>query len=244
MKWLKKNWLKILIAIVVIWAVTSGISGVVDIVNLIKDNKQYKENIGIKDEEISKLKNSNRISENIIKDLMSSRENEKDAVREEIKKMEKNQKKELARIGKERDEWKKKVKDLPASVVVIKIRKILNTDEIWERPDGILFSLEASKDCLAILGDFSLVEKRDRWKADYFTAMEKVSDLNKLLTVDEEIFYYFNDISLTKDEIDGLRIDKFNLSNSQKRKNYWKGLKLGVPVGAILGLLIGLALGK
>ncbi len=136
MKWLKKNWLKIIVVIAVAWIVIDYLDGRLT-------EKQYKENIENLDTDILRLERKNEVGEVVIKDLMTARAKDKADSDKEIADLKSNQKRELTRIVAESDKWKAKVKEMPPSVVVIEIRTILKTDEVWERPDGILFSLVA-----------------------------------------------------------------------------------------------------
>ena len=237
MKWLKKNWGWILVTIIMIW-------GFFSVLDMAKNNKQYKEEIENLDIDIQRLESVNEIKEGIIADLRIVRTEENAAADKKIAEMKENQKRELARIGSERDEWKAKVKDMPPSVVVVEIRAILKTDEVWERPDGILFSLVAAKDCLAILGDFSLVEERDRWKDDYFKAMDVIKEKDNIIAIDEFIFDYFDDICFTKDGIIGKEREKFRLSEKRNRQSWWRGIKAGAPIGGAVVALFWLILGR
>ena len=237
MKWLAKNWLKIIIVI--------GIGLIVihyfDVRIL---NKLYKKKIEILDVGIKKKERKIEAIEGINSDLMDERKKAKAASDKKIRKMKDNQKKALARISAESDKWKARVKEMPASTVVIKIRTILKTDEVWERPDGILFSLVAARDCLAVLGDFSLVKERDQWKDDYHKAMDRIKEKDDIIATDEFIFYNFDAICFTKDGIIEREREKFSLSENQNKASWWRGVKQGGLVLGIIGFIGGLVLGK
>ena len=237
MKWLTRNLPLILVCIMMAGIFYIGIDALIA-------NKQYRQDIedrnikiAIEERKVGKLKEVNN-------DLMDERENAKITSDKKIAEMKDNQKKELARIESRLNKWKAKVKEMPASTVVIKIRTILKTEEVWLRPDGVLFSLTAAKDCLAILGDFSIAEERDQWRDDYFKAMNRIGDLKKIITGDEFIFLNFDAICFTKDKIIGEEREKFSLSEKRNIQSYWKGIKQGGLALGIIGFIGGLVLGK
>jgi len=241
MEWLKRNWLWILI-IIATWGV---ISGVISVNALIKDNRQYKADIESLNNNIKREEQKVEAKEDKIAELRASREHDKTLAGERVRKMEENQKRELAKISAERDEWMAKVKVMPPSELVLEIKVILKTDEIWGRPDGVLFSLTAAKDCLAILGDFSIAEdERDQWKADYFKAMDVIKDKDGIIAGDELIFTCFDAIIFTKDKIIGKERERFRLSERRNVASYWRGIKQGAPVGGGIVLLLWLVFGK
>ncbi len=237
MKWLKNNWFGIIIIISVALLILAVWGGRLE-------EKQYKKKIEMKNENIRKLENSNRADQQIIKGLEGEIKRIEVVVEEKDKARAKNEK-DIVRIKRDRDKWKEKVNSLPASVVVIETRIILETYEIWEKPDGILFSLTAAKDNLAILGDFSLVEEdRDKWKDNYNIAKSEIGDLKGIVVKKDGIITKKDGQLSKKDGIIEEWKGKFNLSNSQKRKSYWKGAKAGGIVVGIISFLFGLAIGK
>lgn len=237
MKFLKENWLKIIIVLVIAWLIIAYLDG------KIKD-KQYRKNIEDKNIEIAKGEKKVKVIMGMNDDLRDERKKAKAASDKKIAKMKENQRKELARIGLELDGWKARVKEMPASTVVIKIRTILKTDEVWERPDGILFSLIAARECLAVLGDFSLVKERDQWKADYNEAMSIIKEKDDIIATDEFIFYNFDAICFTKDGIIEKEREKFSLSEGRNRASWWRGVKSGGLVLGIIGFIGGFVLGR
>ena len=237
MIWLKKNWLNVTLIIVVALFIISYL-------DLGLANKQYKAKIATLDIDIQHLRANNKTIRGINNDLRIVRAEDKAAAEKKIADMEENQKRELARIGTERDKWKAKVKVMPPSELMLEIKVVLKTDEVWERPDGILFSLVAAKDCLAILGDFSIAEERDRWKDDYFKAMESIKEKDNIIATDEFIFHNFDAICFTKDEIIDKEREQFALSEKRNVASYIKGLKHGAPIGGAVIALLWLVLGR
>ncbi len=236
-----KYGLKILFIILAIWCILFGISSVVGLIN---NNKQYEARIESLDKVISQKESFIKAEQEIIKGLEGEIKRIEVVVEEKDKARAKGEK-ENARIKRDRDKWKEKVENLPASVVVIETRIILETKEVWEKPDGILFSLTAAKDNLAILGDFSLVEEdRDKWKDNYNIAKSEIGNL-KVIIVKERKAKVAKDRQIFS--LKGINVkweEKFNLSESQKRKRWWKGIKTGVIAGSLVGLLFGFVLGK
>lgn len=249
MKPITKGWVKIIFNICIIGLMVYSI---IFVITTVKANKQYKAKIAVLDADIRKEEGKVKAKEDQVLELKEGREKDKAAAAEKIRKMEENQKRELSKIKIERDEWKEKVKELPASEVVVETRIILIqrakenvTIEIWERPGGILFSLDTAKTNLAVLGDFSLVEEeRDRWKDDYFKAMSVIEDKDNTLALDEEIFIGLDDINFNLEGIIKKKDEKFSLSEKRFKARWWKGFKQGVPIGGGVVLLIWLILGK
>lgn len=237
MKWLKKNWLKIIIIISIAWLIISYLDGRLS-------EKQYKQDIENLDYEISRKERANEVKDEIIAGLEGEIERKEVVIAEKDKARAEGER-ENARIALDRDKWKAKVKDLPASIVVVETRVILETDEVWERPEGILFSLSAAKTNLAILGDFSLVEEdRDKWRDNYGIAVSEIADLKGVI-VDVK------NVSLTKDgkilDLNGIITDwtgKFNRSEKRNVQSWWRGAKLGAPIGGGIVLLLWLVFGK
>lgn len=238
MKFLRKNWLKIILIAVIVWTACF-----VYLDSKIAE-KQYKENIENLDIDVQRLRSVNKSIRSVNDALRKARAKEKAAADKKIAELEENQKRELVRIGTERDEWKAKVKDMPPSVIVVEIRTILKTDEIWERPDGILFSLVAAKDCLAILGDFSIAEERDQWREDYFKVMGVIKDKDNIIAISDEIIIGIDDINFNLEKIIEKKDEKFKLSEGRNRQMYWKGARTGGIAGGILGFVLGLILNK
>lgn len=246
MKWLKENWLKVIKILVAICVI--GI--LIHAVNVIKENKRYEGKIEVKDKRISQLEGEDQVSREIVKGLEGEIKIIEIATEKKDKKMRKKDR-EIVQIRKDRDKWRKKVMTLPASDVVIESRAILKAleciyyDEIWERPDGILFSLSVAREGLAIFGDFSLaIKERDGFRDNYNTALGKIDDLNKVVKKEREAKAEKDRQLLGKDKTIKEWKGKFDLSENQKKKSWWKGVKTGVPVGAFITLLVWLALGK
>lgn len=246
--WLKKNWLRSLIFVSISWLV-----GTIALEYIKHNNsKQYKEKIAVLDTDIQQLRAENHVIGGINDDLRMARAEDKAAADQKIAEMKENQKKELARIGKERDEERVRVENLPAPEVVVETKIILIQRarenvviELWERPGGILFSLDTAKTNLAILVDFSFVEKkRDQWKADYFKAMEAIKKKNEIIATDEEIFIGLDDINFNLEGIIEKKDEEFNLSEKRNVQMYWKGVKTGGLVLGIIGFIGGFVLGK
>ncbi len=245
MKWLAKNWIKISIVIGII-LIAIGVIG------LMKDNERYKRDIENLDIDIQRLEVVNDVKEGIIVDLRTKRAEDKVAAGKEIADIKENQKRELARIGREREEERVRVENLPASEVVVETKIILIQRakenvaiEIWERPEGILFSLDTAKTNLAILVDFSLVEEeRDQWKDDYNKAMDVIKKKDKIIAGDDFIFFCFEAVTFNLKEISKKKDEKFNKSEKRNVQSWWRGAKTGGLIFGIIGFIGGFVLGR
>ncbi len=248
MKWLARNLLNILAVLCTMLLLVI----ILNVIKSIKDEKQYKRDIENLEIDVKRLRTANKSIGDIVKDLRTTRAEENAAANEKIAEMEENQKKELARIDKEHDEERARVENLPASEVVVETKVILIQKakenvaiEIWERPGGILFSLDTAKTNLAALNDFSFVEKkRDQWKEDYFKAMDVIKDKDHTLALDEEIFIGLDDINFNLEGIIEKKDEKFDLSEKCNVQMYRKGIKHGAPIGGGIVLLLWLVFGR
>ena len=154
---------------------------------------------------------------------------------------------EIEVIRKERDSWKGKVEEMTPSEVVIRTRGILNCENIFERPDGALFTFACAKVNLRALrsGEFSFANEEVKKLNEKITDMV-AKDLEKdAKIVDLEDIILEKDSQLADER--GTSADwkdKFNLCEGEKKKARKKGRKEGSIIGGIIGGLIGFFLGK
>ena len=237
--WLKENWLLIGLALLLALYMAIGIDGCVSKFNYKKQIRQLNKSISEKEKRI-------KGREAVIGELRKgiSERDESIAKRDGLIR-EKDE--EIVSIRKERDSWKGKVEEMTPSEVVVNTRNVLNCANIFERPDGVLFTLACARVNLDALrsGEFSFAQEEVK------KLEEKIADMTaKDLLKDAQILD-LEKINLKKDKIiadeRGAKEnwkDKFTLCESEKKKARKKGRKEGSVVGFIIGLVGGILLGR
>jgi len=238
-KWIKKNWPIVAIWFVCIFLIYATMESCIDTLN-------YKSQIRKLNKSISEKEKSIEDSEVAIGKLREgiSERDESIAKRDGLIREKDG---EIAVIRKERDSWKGKVEEMTPSEIVVNTRKVLNCANIFERPDGVLFTLACARVNLDALrsGEFSFANE------EVNKLNEKIADMTaKDLDKDANIVD-LEDIILEKDDqiADERGIstdwkDKFTLCEGEKKKARKKGRKEGTIIGGIIGGLIGFFLGK
>lgn len=136
--------------------------------------------------------------------------------------------------------WKNKAKQADPEKLIVDVREILNTDEIWQVPEGILFSIEAFRQVSLKLYDWKdFTEQREPaylkglelYKTKVFILTDNVGDLKEVILKWSEKFDVqesFND----------------NLMKYLKRQNklsWWNSVKkvgTGIAIGAVTAFVI------
>ena len=228
---LKKHWLKIIIGIVIPVLLYGGIDG---LISKYAHKKQIKE----LDKSIATLEQRVKDSEKR-EDAWREKSGEYwDLAMEKEAKLRKKDKEMRVKVAEKR-ELKKKIKEMPASIVVVQTIAILNCDEITEQQQGIVFSLSCAKTNLETLVDsFSLKYQVEDWTEKFNLSQGEVSDLKNVIIGKD------GEIKEVKDQLKGENeiikdwTAKFNLSVGREKSNWWKGVKTGTVVGAALVVLI------
>lgn len=237
--WIKKNWIPITgVFIVLVFAIvgTDAILGVLS----------YRSQIRKLDKSIAEKEKDIRESEAEVEDLWQTIAERDDAIAERDKNL-REKDAEIRTVREERDSWKGKVKKMTPSEIVIETRGILNCANIFERPDGVLFTLACARINLRALrtGEFSLAmpdirkleEKVALQNTNIFDLKGEVGDLKGIILEKDSIIADERGIS------DDWK-DKFDLSEKRGKKARAKGRKEGSVFGAIIGGIIGFLLGK
>jgi len=237
--WLKKNWPIVAIWFVFIFLVYANMESCIDTLNSKSQIRQLNKSISEKEKSIED-------SEVIIGKLREeiSERDESIAKRDGLIREKDG---EIAVIRKEKDVWKGKVEEMTPSEVVIETRKVLNVKNIFERVDGILFSLECARINLRALrtGEFSLAmedikklkEKISLMDANMVDLRFQIIDLKEIVTEREKQLADEQGISADWK-------DKFTLCEGEKKKARKKGRKEGTIIGGIIGGIIGFFLGR
>jgi len=230
--WLKRYWLIILISFAMLFVLYLSVDGLIARIT-------WKSEIKEKDENISELKQSIKDSKGREKAWKKlSEDNWKLAMEKEVK-LRKKDREMMVKIAEKR-ELKKKIQEMPPSVVIIQTVEIIDCSEIQQQEQGIVFSLNCAMENLAFLEGFSFVRREaDDWMSQYFTCKGEVVDLKNVI-IDKDEAYAERGIQLgKKDGIIANWKGKFNLSEKRGKRSWWKGAKIGGIIGGIIGFFLG-----
>jgi chromosome segregation ATPase len=235
--WLKENWVKVLIGILIAFFCYS-------LVDLLISNREYKKRIKERDESIAQLRRDIDESEKRIDFYVEDARKWYLAATEKEERI-KEKEDEIRKIAEERKELQEKIKQMPASTIVVRTSEILDCKEILEQQQGVLFSLSCARKNLSYLEDFSLVKKEKAELEDsYGLAKGEISDLKNALLSKDGIIQEKDTQLVDEGKIIEDWKAKFDLSEKRNKKSWMKGLKTGGIIGGILGLLTGLLLGR
>lgn len=238
-KWIKKNALTIAICAVMAFLLFGVIESCIGELNYKKQIRKLNQFISEKEKDI-------KASEDRVDDLWTKVRESEDRVAERDKAL-RIKDEEIGVIREERDSWKGKVEEMTPSEVVVETRKVLNCANIFERLDGVLFSLECAKVNLRALntGEFSLAME-DIKKLEEKIVLLDISMLDLRIEIVDLKTIIIEKDSIIADErgISDDWKDKFDLSEKRGKKARRKGRKEGSIVGGIIGGLIGFFLGR
>ena len=234
--WLKRNWLKILIGFGILVLIYSGLDSIVTRIT-------YKKQIKEKDLNISELSQEIRESEKREDSWMKSSQKNYALAIEKEKKLRQKDREIMKKIAEKR-ELKKKIREMPATQVVVRTIEIIQCAEVQQQAQGIVFSLSCAKENLTVLeGSFSLKREVDDWKGQYTTCLGEVSDLKNVIVAKDGVIAERGVQLGKKDGAIKEWEGKFILSENRGKRSWWKGIKTGGTVGGIAGFLLGFFLG-
>lgn len=146
-----------------------------------------------------------------------------------------------ARIEKKRRGLEKKIAALPPTQVVVHLVKILyvEPEEITLQSQGILFSLAAGRKTLRYMEEFTLLRQQFDELAMAF--VESSVEGLELWKTNAELKKANAEKDVQIAKWPGIEKEwdrKFNLSKSQGKSNWWRGLKTGGIIGGIVGGII------
>ena len=232
----KKYWLKTLISIIVV-ILTSTLSSWVT-------KSIYKKQIKALDANISEA--WEKIGDSKIREekwKVSSAKNWDLAMEKEVK-LRKKDKEMRVKIAEKRA-LKKKIKEMPASIVVVQTIAILECNEIKEQEQGIVFSLSCAKKNLTTLVDsFSLKAAVENWTEKFNTSQGEVSDLKNVIIDKDGVIKEVRSQVVREAKIIEDWTKKFNLSENRGKSNWWRGVKIGAAVGGVVAFFAGFFLAK
>lgn len=234
-KWLAKNWFKILIVLVFI-------IGVLIVYQSCGDSADQ-EKMDANDKEIKELKEKN---EKLEDEMFEAVENAKAAEKVVAEKEAEIAKSTLIieDLRKERTEVAEIVTDLPAPRLVIGLQQILDCAQIELKDDGILFSVDCSRKVLTMAREFSLIKEELTETQFSLSASLEATHFQKMAT-----WYFLGVAWKMGDQILNYKVivkkqdENFSLLKKQKKRSWldgaWKGFLAGVTFIVIINLARG-----
>ena len=234
MKFIKKNWLLLVLGLLVIVLLCErGCK-----------KSTYKEDIKASDKKIESLEADNRELEDVVKTatenarVLEERVAEKEAAIAESEIV-------IKRLKKERIEVSIGVMELPPSELVEETREILGCAEIELREDGILYSIECAQKSLIIIKKFSLI--KEELDETYFALSESQEATRRQKIATWSVYRIawaqgsqiigYRSIVKEKDY-------QFSLCQKKKKGAWWDGLWKGFVIGVIVTATAKLIFGK
>lgn len=228
MKWIKKNWIPIAFAILII----------ILLVDKSCDDSAFKKNIAVLDKDVTELEGKNVILEEEVVEYVLGAIADQEIVAK-LKTAIDESKLRIEELEKEESEIIEKIMELSPSKLVEDTREILGCGNILLNKEGILFSIECAREGLLKLKRFSLVEG----KFDEVILALSISE--KALQGQEKISWQlFGALWKMGDQILNYKVivkkkdKKYDLSEKHRKKSFWHGLKIGLVIGAGITITI------
>jgi len=239
-KWLGKNWLKLIIVI-------SIIVGLVLLDRACQDDKNQEE-IQEKDEEISDLQGQNDKLEDEIQEALTNGKAAQDLADKKVAELAQSATI-IKELRKKRTEVVRIVMELPPTRLVEDLREALDCAKIelfyfYPTDPKILFSLDCSRKALIMAGEFSLIkEELSQTQFSLSLSMEATQLQRKaswyFLGAAWNLGYQVLNYKIIVKKQD----EKFSLLKKQKKRSWldgaWKGFLAGVAVIVIINLARG-----
>lgn len=229
--WLKRYWILLVAGFGILFLFCGVISGLVL-------KLKYEELIKEKDVTISELWGEIGDSKKReTKWKASSRENW-DLAMEKEKKLRRKDKEMAVKIHEKRA-LQKKIREMPATQVIVRTIEIINCPDVVQQERGVVFTLDCAKDNLTVLENVFYFKKEALdWADQFVTSQGVVADLKNVI-IAKDGAYAERGVQLTSAyKISGEWEGKFNLSEKRGKRSWWKGFKKGVTIGGIAGGII------
>lgn len=235
--WIKRYWILLIVGLVILFLAYGGIEGLIA-----KHN--YKKSIKEKDIKIAELWGKIGDSKTREDKWKASSKKNWDLAMEKESFLRRKDKEMRVKIAEKRA-LKKRIREMPATQVIVRTIEIINCPEVVQQEQGVVFTLDCAKDNLVVLENVFYFKKEALdWADQFFTSQGVVADLKNVI-IAKDGAYAERGKQLTSaygisDEWEG----KFNLSEKRGKRSWWKGLKTGGIIGGIAGGIIGFLLGK
>lgn len=228
MKWIKNNWLLLILIVLVIILIFSKSC----------NESAYREDITELDDEITELKSKNlKLEDQVLKEKTSAEIAQKVVAEKEIIIIE--AKLRIKSLEKEEIEIVTVVTELLPSALVEETREILECAEVTLRDDGVLFSIECARRNLINNKQFSLVRKQLDETVFALSQSEEATQFQKMAT------WYVYRIAwaqasqiLNYKEIGKKQDIKFTKSERQRKKSFLSGFMKGLVIGSCVTITI------
>jgi len=229
-EWLKKNWLKIIIAIAIF-------IGIIYLDRACRD-ASYKKDIKESNEKIKVLETDNLKKDVIIEDAVKMAEAAEARVEENLAVIAERDIT-IKDLREKREERVEVIMELPPSRLVEEAREILECAEIQLISKGVLFSVECARNAIAMISQFSLIKQElDETTFSLSEALEAVH-FQKIATWNVyRIAWAQGSQIMNYKSIIEEKDFQFDLCEKQKSKNFWRGLKTGIIIGVVVGVVI------
>lgn len=233
LKFLLKNWLRLTIVI-------SLIILMIILIGWIRScsDAGYKEDIEVLDEEISELKKKNvKLEDEVHEYIKDAKADAKVVV--ELKAEIVESKLRIKELKKAEVKIYESVMALPASELVEDIRKILECAEVELTDNGILLSEVCARLNLVKLKGFSLVKQQLDETAFALSTAEEALHFSE-----RQSWHLYGALWKLGGVVLNLRIiaknenQKYERSEKQRKKSYFKGILLGLTIGAGITITI------
>lgn len=225
-KWLKKNWLRLALGILGVALLFLGLLSIRSC-----DEAAYLEDIKTLDEEISELKEKNvKLEDEAVEFVEGAKAYEK-VVAEKEANIEASRLI-ILDLRKKREEVVAEVMELPPSDMVERTREILDCAAVELTEEGILFSVECSRKVLAMIAQFSLIKEEINQTGFSLSEYGEALQFQKMVS-----WKLYGALWKLGGQVLNLKVivksteKKFTRSEQQRKKSFWRGLKIGFIIG-------------
>ncbi len=228
LKFLLKNWIPVSFAVLIFVILTDKSC----------DESAFRKDIAVLDTEIVDLRTKNVKLEDEAFEYIEGAKFDKEIV-EGLKAEISASKTRIKELEKEEAEVDIIVAELPVIRLVEDTRLVLDCAEVELTEDGILFSVECTRSNLAKLKKFSLVEGK------YKDALLALSTAEEALHFSERrslklfgALWKYGSIVINYKRMDKIQDKKYERSEKQRKRSYFKGVVLGITIGAGITITI------
>ena len=230
-KWLKRNWTTVLVGFIILLMLCNGFF-------VLLAEYKYKKEIKEKDETISELWGKIGDSKKREDKWMVSAGKNWDLAQEKEKEIRKKDAEMRVKLAEKRA-LKKIIREMPVTQVIVRTIEIINCTDVVQQTQGIVFSLNCSKNNLTVLeASFSLKKEVIDWTEKFNTSQGEVSDLKNVIIDKDGVIKEVKEQLVGEDKIITEWTGKFNLSEKRGKRSWWKGFKKGITYGGIAGGII------
>jgi hypothetical protein len=213
--WLKRNWLLLIVGLVILFLAYGGIEGLIA-----KHN--YKKSIKEKDIKIAELWGKIGDSKDREDKWKASAGKNWDLAQEKEKEIRKKDAEMRVKLAEKRA-LKKKIREMPVTQVIVRTIEIINCPDVVQQEQGVVFTLDCAKDNLVVLENVFYFKKEALdWADQFFTSQAEVVNLKDAIKDFNKAYKergkQLDDAYGLSDEWEG----KFNLSEERGKASEGK----------------------